>query len=216
MILTTMCAIATVVLVLAEWKHWPTTRIAAKFAASGSFVLLGGFMRDTTYGTWILVGLVFGAVGDIFLLGKSSRAFLAGLVAFLIGHLCYVVGIACLVSPGDWLGGAGAFALLPAAAGVGTVALLWPRLGAMKGPVIAYLFAIVAMVVGAIAVWRMGALPAPARDYLGWGALLFFVSDISVARNRFVGDSIANKAWGLPAYFAGQLLIAWSAVWYQP
>lgn len=211
MILTLTCALATVVLVLAEWRRWPTTRILAKIAASGSFVALG-VTAHGDYGRWVLVGLVLGAIGDICLLGKSTRAFLGGLVAFLLGHLSYVVAIAYLVPPSGWLGGAGLLAIAPALAGIATVALLWPRLGSMKGPVIAYLLAIVAMVIAAIAAWRMQALPAPARDYLALGAALFFVSDISVARNRFIGDAIANKAWGLPAYFGGQLLIAWSAL----
>ena len=42
------------------------------------------------------------------------------------------------------------------------------------------------------------------------GAALFFVSDLAVARDKFVGASFLNRAWGLPAYYAGQLLIAWS------
>ena len=41
---------------------------------------------------------------------------------------------------------------------------------------------------------------------------LFFVSDLSVARNRFVAREFSNLVWGLPAYFGGQLLIAWSLV----
>jgi uncharacterized membrane protein YhhN len=42
------------------------------------------------------------------------------------------------------------------------------------------------------------------------GASLFFLSDLAVARHRFVARSFWNKLWGQPAYFAGQLLIAWS------
>jgi len=42
------------------------------------------------------------------------------------------------------------------------------------------------------------------------GAALFFVSDLAVARDRFVAPGFANRLWGLPAYYAGQLLIAWS------
>ena len=54
------------------------------------------------------------------------------------------------------------------------------------------------------------ALPGPRDHLLGLGAALYFASDIAVARDRFVGASFANKAWGLPAYYAAQLLIAWS------
>ena len=42
------------------------------------------------------------------------------------------------------------------------------------------------------------------------GAVVFAASDISVARERFVAKSFRNKAWGLPAYFVAQLILAWS------
>lgn len=43
------------------------------------------------------------------------------------------------------------------------------------------------------------------------GAVLFLLSDVAVAVDRFKGGSLANKAWGLPSYYAGQLLLASTA-----
>jgi len=40
------------------------------------------------------------------------------------------------------------------------------------------------------------------------GALAFTASDISVARDRFVRHRFINRAWGLPPYYAAQLLLA--------
>jgi hypothetical protein len=40
------------------------------------------------------------------------------------------------------------------------------------------------------------------------GALLFFVSDLAVARDRFVSPGFANAAWGLPLYYAATLVLA--------
>jgi hypothetical protein len=34
------------------------------------------------------------------------------------------------------------------------------------------------------------------------------LSDLSVARDRFVAPGFVNRAWGLPTYFAAQLLLA--------
>ena len=45
---------------------------------------------------------------------------------------------------------------------------------------------------------------------LAAGACLFFASDLAVARDRFVARDFTNKLWGLPAYYIGQLLIAWA------
>jgi len=42
------------------------------------------------------------------------------------------------------------------------------------------------------------------------GALAFAVSDVAVARNRFVAPGPMNKAWGLPLYYAAQLAFALS------
>jgi hypothetical protein len=38
----------------------------------------------------------------------------------------------------------------------------------------------------------------------------FAASDVSVARDRFVREDFLNRAWGLPLYYGGQLLIALS------
>jgi hypothetical protein len=40
------------------------------------------------------------------------------------------------------------------------------------------------------------------------GAGLFSVSDLAVARDRFVSPGFANAAWGLPLYYGAQLVLA--------
>ena len=40
------------------------------------------------------------------------------------------------------------------------------------------------------------------------GAIGFYLSDLSVAQGRFVKQSFANRAWGLPLYFFSQLVLA--------
>jgi uncharacterized membrane protein YhhN len=42
------------------------------------------------------------------------------------------------------------------------------------------------------------------------GAFMFYFSDLAVARERFIENSFTNKAWGLPLYFGGQLVLALS------
>jgi uncharacterized membrane protein YhhN len=196
---TLVCAAATLVLVYAEYRHDTRMRRISKPIASGAFIALGVLASAwTPCSSWIVAGLVLGAIGDVALLGTSERSFLAGLVAFLLGHIAYVVAIAELVPPAHWLA---PLALAPLVIGAGALAWLWPHLGSMKGPVIVYVVTIVTMVAGALAV---------RQPLLTTGAVLFFASDLAVARDKFVAAGFTNRAWGLPCYYAGQVLIAWS------
>ena len=56
---------------------------------------------------------------------------------------------------------------------------------------------------------------APGRLLLGAAGALWWVSDLAVARQRLMVDSIWNRVWGLPCYYAGQLLLAWSLAWVE-
>ena len=182
-------------------------RRSTKILASLAFVLLAipAFGRDA-FGTWMFIGLVAGAAGDVALLGRGTRAFLIGLVAFLIGHVAYVIGLAQVVPPARWIPDAGIVAVLPVIVAALALRMLWPKLGSLRVPVIVYVAAIVAMVIAAFAA-------RPALEHgtlLAIGAALFFASDLAVARDRFLARDFANKLYGLPAYYAGQLLIAWA------
>ena len=72
-------------------------------------------------------------------------------------------------------------------------------------PVRAYVTAICFMVACAV-----GTFAHAGGAALLTGALMFFVSDLAVARERFVTNTFTNKAWGLPLYYGGQLLLATS------
>ncbi|KAB2881850.1 MAG: lysoplasmalogenase, partial [Kofleriaceae bacterium] len=146
--------------------------------------------------------LVLGAIGDVLLMFESQRAFLGGLVAFLLGHLAYVVAFARTVPPARWIEG-GMLVVVAATLVAAAIVLrwLWPRLGAMRIPVIGYVAVITSMVVGGIAV---------ATPLATAGAIAFYASDLAVARDKFVAKDVWNRAIGLPLYYGAQLLIAWS------
>jgi uncharacterized membrane protein YhhN len=224
-ILTIGCAIACAALVVAEWRAVVRLRIAAKLGASAAFVAVGlrayqlgpgagpGDAPLAWFGQAIVAGLVLGAIGDACLLAAGKRWFLVGLASFLLGHLAYVAGIAQIAPVERWLPDAGALAAIPVAIGLVVLARLWPRIrgsGVMRLAVPAYVVTICVMAIAAIAVARGTALPPANRCRLVTGACLFFVSDLSVARDRFMAKGFANKLWGLPTYYAGQLLIAWT------
>ena len=50
----------------------------------------------------------------------------------------------------------------------------------------------------------------PALTEIPLGAVAFFLSDLAVARDRFVAKGWVNRVWGLPLYYFGQVLLATS------
>lgn len=207
---TLVCGFSALLLLEAERRGAMRLRAAAKSVAALAFLAVGvihllASAAPPIGAGWICAGLALGVVGDVALLGRSERAFLGGLGAFLLGHLAYVVALAQRVPLRAWPG----LDLLPLAL-LGAIVLrgLWPRAGKLRIAVAVYVAVILAMAAGALRAYRLDA--GAGAELLFWGALLFTVSDLAVARDRFVASTWSNKLWGLPLYFGGQLLIAWS------
>jgi uncharacterized membrane protein YhhN len=197
------------VLLVSEYKGARTAALVTKTGVSLLFVaaaLLQPGPMDPF--AWVMVGgLCFCLGGDVLLALPGERPFLAGLVSFLLGHVWYVVAFFGLASPGPLAWG-GAVAVLVIAALV--FAWLAPHLGNMKIPVIAYMLVISVMVVGALSVMGDASYPAQGRTFVLVGAVGFFVSDIFVARDRFVARRFENRLAGLPLYYVAQFLLAFS------
>lgn len=205
---TLFCAASVIALIRAEWRGDRRARRWAKLAAAAGFLMvaLAGGAGDGDYGRRVLVGLAFGAAGDLALLGHGTRALAAGMGLFACGHVAYLAACAVLVAPGKWLT---AWAIAPVALALVVLRWLWPHLGRFRLPVAGYMALFCATVTAAWAPLLHGAPLRPAL-LLAAGATAFFFSDVAVARQRFVQASPWNKTWGLPLYFGGQLLIAWS------
>ncbi|MBX7256618.1 MAG: lysoplasmalogenase [Candidatus Hydrogenedentes bacterium] len=183
----------------------PVISGVCKMIASTAFMAaawIGGAM-DSFYGKAIFVGLFLSWWGDLLLIFKDKRPFLAGLVAFLAAHLAYIAAFF----------GRGVHPFGAAMAVVVLMPFVWiivrwlkPHLSTeMKGPVYAYMVVISSMLVLSVGAWRAGgALLIPC------GALAFYLSDLSVAKERFVSPGYLNRLWGLPMYFLGQILLAFS------
>jgi uncharacterized membrane protein YhhN len=171
--------------------------------ASVMFVAIGAqlYRPPNPPGAWILAALLLCLVGDVFLM--LPRGLLPGLAAFLLGHVAYVAAFHTMAPAHQWPPVLAVPVMVVSAVATGW---LWPHLGKMRAPVLAYVTVITVMVWAAASVYDAGVT--------GWitptGALLFYLSDLSVARDRFVRKAFVNRAWGLPAYYLGQLLLALS------
>lgn len=175
--------------------------VLSKSSGSVAFVALG-FVRWSAGNpaeTWLIAALALCAIGDFCLLWK--RAFDYGLITFVLGHLAYVAGFTTALPLARWP----LLVLAPlVATGFAASRWLWPHLGRRRLPVTVYVLVISFMVWGGISTATSGVLPWTAAV----GAVLFYCSDLAVARQRFVAESFINRAVGLPVYYLGQLLLA--------
>ena len=207
MVIGALLALAIVTLVTSEVKSFRLGVWLFKPAASTLFVI--GALRagawETSYGQLMLLGLAFSWAGDLLLIPKRPPFFLCGLGSFLLAHLAY--GGAFLQLP---------LAILPLIVAAIAMALiarhilqrLWPFVPNRVRPAILLYFGAISLMVA-----LAGGTLATAGAQLIGGALLFAASDLFVARHRFVRPGVTNKLWGLPLYYAAQMIFAWSPRW---
>jgi uncharacterized membrane protein YhhN len=125
----------------------------------------------------IVAGLVLSLAGDVFLM-LDDRWFLAGLGAFLLAHLAYIVGIIQVGLEGGLLiVGLAAVAVLGVVVGRVIVAGAASRGSAMRLPVAAYVTVISAMVATGV---------GTGEPWLIAAALLFYSSDAVLGWERFI------------------------------
>lgn len=167
-------------------------------------------VQDARFAGLILLALVFCLGGDLLLAFSSRSTFLLGLISFLLGHLIYAAAFFRVGAVGPAM--AVGVILLTVAAGF-TWRWLEPYLGNMRTPVLAYMVVISIMLCGAFGLVGNPTIPAFARASLFAGAILFYLSDLFVARQRFVVGTAINRVVGLPLYYTAQFLLAFSAAW---
>jgi len=156
---------------------------------------------DSRYGLLIYLGLCLSWWGDVLLIPKTRGSFLLGLGAFLLAHVAYV---AAFVARGVSFSAAVAGLVVLTVPFVAVARWLLPKVPApMLLPVRAYMLVITAMVACAFAT-----AVAHGGGAILAGALAFYLSDLSVARDRFVAPGFDNKLWGWPLYFGAQLVLA--------
>ena len=196
---------ACLALVILLYHEYTVPAALAKLIASTAFLALAlrAGALDSTFGRLILAGLGLSWCGDMLLIGASTTHFLGGLVAFLLAHVAYVTAFIVHGYRRSWV--------FAAAVPVTLIALaVWSWLephtaSNLSLPVRAYIAVISLMVV-----FAAGTLGAAGSWLIVTGALLFFLSDLSVAALRIVQTDVATYIVGLPLYYAGQVCLAFS------
>lgn len=186
----------------AVWRRDRRTQTWAKPAVLVALIVTALVLgaTDDAAGIWLLVALVFGLGGDVFLLGDSDTRFRLGLASFLVGHLAYVASFIALgLDPQGWnylsflvLGGC-----LLATRQVAASTYLRGGL-ALAVPVGVYTVVIGAMVIYAF---------TTGVPLIAVGATVFAVSDTVLARDRFVRPWDRAQLLVMVTYHVGQALI---------
>jgi uncharacterized membrane protein YhhN len=155
---------------------------------------------------WLMPALLLSAVGDWLLaIPWWPQAFVCGLGAFLLAHLCFLGALLPLVplatnARPSRVRIAAVVAMCLAATGL--LVWFWPRLGAEKLtiPVTVYIVVLSAMVCTAL----LARLPT---IWTALGAVCFAASDSMIAIGRFIlgNDALAVPIWWF--YAAAEILI---------
>jgi len=209
------CAVEAVFIVF-EYQKKPLAALILKTLASLMFILLGVLCTlraaNGSYAAVILAGLVFGAIGDVclnlrHLVGeRGKQVFMAGIAAFLIGHLFYLFAL-IRRAPQMLLWSVPLCAVLS----FFLLRFILKRIevqGALKTFGIVYLVVVFFMMCCAV-----GLLPVdpsnPAYRLFTLGAVLFAASDVLLVFNQFGKKAYpAFRAMNLSLYYLGQICIA--------
>ena len=146
-------------------------------------------------------------VGDVWLMLPGDH-FVAGLIAFLLAHVCYIVAFA----PGSSAKARAGGLMLIASVALVNLAGLLPRIDAeLKVPVFAYVAVLATMAGVALArAWTPAlsdAMPRSVR-FAAAGAVCFVVSDSLLAWDRFAGNIPMPALLVLGTYYIAQWCIA--------
>jgi len=166
--------------------------------------------RNLVYTIGVMIGLVLSLGGDVALMLPQRKAFMIGLVLFLLAHIAYMVTFTVL---SGFVQADLASAAVLVMVGVAMYLFLRPGLGSMRVPVIAYIAVISLMVNRAISTFYGATFSATQALMISIGAVLFYLSDAVLAANRF-WKPLKHERLGLALYYGGQALIALAASYF--
>lgn len=180
--------------------------LVAVFKPLTTILLLGVVgWPTTTFSRFVVMGVMLSVVGDVALLSPSDRAFMAGLAAFLLAHLAYIFAFwqAAVWSPSVIVA-----AFLTLATSAALLGAIWGGARGLHVPTVLYGLVISGMVIAAVATLGGSLRAAP---FAAAGAVLFYVSDASLAINRFRRPIPYASVFTLGIYWIGQVGIALAA-----
>lgn len=169
---------------------------------------------SNVYTKLIFTGLFFSWLGDIFLLFDKPVFFIAGLLSFLLTHICYIIYFLKIKGNNkSYLQQRPVMLVVIIAYLVELLYMLWPSLGNMKMPVIIY--AVVISTMFATAAWQYEKIKRTTALYFITGSFLFVFSDSVLALGKFLQPLHYGGIIVMMTYIAAQFLIVQGAISYD-
>lgn len=201
-----LCLLTCALVLFSEKNNSRKGKWLSKPLASATFIALALHLGalETVYGNWLLLGLCLSWLGDLLLIPKERKElFLAGIGSFLLAHVAYSIAFLSLGFDAPVFFLASLLALVLA-----VLLYRWLARG-LSGLFVIFvpLYLVVIMV---MVVFSLSTTVVTGDFMLLLGAVLFAISDVSVARDRFIAPGFINRLWGLPLYYIAQIILALS------
>lgn len=179
--------------------RYPQLRLLTKGAIVSS-LLIYYILKVPPQNRLYILALIAALVGDLFLAIQKGNYFELGLGSFLVMQILYILIFkrAFTMPSGTklWISLGILFFYIAFAI------FSWGSFGELQIPVLIYALAILSMLFVAINI-NTGTY----FNYLGWGALLFVISDLILAINKFLMPIPMEHLLVMATYGAAQLLI---------
>ena len=159
--------------------------------------------------TMLCAALLACLAGDVLLM-LPGNYFLAGLAAFLVGHLFYIALLRADTQAWPWFPNRVALGAT-LVAGLSLYLFIWPGLNDPVLKAAVALYALVIALMAAQALGRAASLQTPASRLVAVGACFFMLSDSLIAINRFVQPLPMEALLVLSTYYVAQMLITANA-----
>lgn len=199
-------ALSALLAILADWEERRHRSFYLLKPLTTALILAAALSQAPTagadYRVYVAIALALSMLGDICLMFEGDLWFAGGLGSFLLAHvgfiLAFLKGVAVGLPP--------AWTALPVIYGLGLCAWLLPRAGSLRIPVALYCLVLLGMTLAAAL--RQQMLGGQSALLAVAGALLFVVSDSSLALRRFAGPYRGAQALILSTYWTSIGLIA--------
>lgn len=164
------------------------------------FILASAFLKPVFPPSLWLAALLFGLVGDIWLL--SEKGFIPGLLSFLLGHIFYVFAFERQL-PGLTNATVVSFTVIF----ISTLAFAYFAQHLFRARRRIFILPIF-FYIAVTALLLLSAFKNPLFSHAALGAILFAASDFLLAFNKFIRPTVYAQAAVSVTYYAAQWLLA--------